>query len=778
MEALLAAIDTPPDCQGLLNAAQALTEIAELARRHGVTLDWVDLDKLDALSRRALSLPRTDWARYPHVDIKTDKVPQGLATHHPLFALLTPRTRSVQFQRHVAGIKLAALQIYPTLNAAGEGRRMAAAVRAFCTGANAQTLDQLGSPIICPRALLSFIDKTYRHLPRNKAPDPWKTLRYVIEIAFGREPADNRGRGGAKGGGTHGWWQSVLDDQAMPEAHAASQFFGEEHRRSKVNMDPGIDPGEPCVDRPDLLVLQFPALPDYLDAERRCITQGETAYLNVERAVRLAISSSTMSDEAIAVLAETVTRTALSDDPALDPGIRMAATSLLVALLHGLSVTASCRAIRDALLGEDPCDFAFIDIEGGALVVPTGYLQFYSAPDEDWADHVRRVTPYLCFSLCPALKQAIARLQSLPLGRNDRYFTPGTLEKAAEAIARQIAQDAYVIVSAGRVPLVLRDILYRVGADPADVVLMIGDVDRSISWQCTYQWRPVNEINALHEKAVSVLLESVPNDTRVLLTPPRQFEVNECHGVGSVRTPTREAVQRLVQGLRSEVAHTRTMRDRIAYHNARVIELSVLLTFATASRPTMTRFQRRSDFGDDFEFAIVSDKDDLWFSGARCLPLPRFVRTALMDHARHAAEVMDWIDGIHPGPAKALRKFAFGEPFRDRDRELQVRDQSAGFLFLLSPELYPVTLTLSDIQSHIKPYYRAPLYTLRHFMRTELRALGVEPEAVAFLMGHWDAHSSPHHPHSVFAVEDQSNLVNALEMLIDLVGWNTPKGHK
>ena len=451
----------------------------------------------------------------------------------------------------------------------------------------------------------------------------------------------------------------------------------------------------------------------------------------------------------------------------------------LTMLTHGIDFASACEALGrvpyQKQSDQPPPDARhWINLCSGQWWVNLNNTRYVHPPDAAWSPYLRPIEPYLRLPMAPNLIDSFDDIRDPESPAAQALMDPNLID-ACRTNLRSIGDDYGVLASLGRLPYVYRDWAYRFGADAADVFFLTGLQDRDISYAPTYTCRKAADLVDLHLAILRAIAAGLAPVLRKRLIPSAQSlqSTQQNYSVGSVRTPTTEAMKTLFTGVHELITRSRSSRKRIVYHNALTLYVILSLTLATLSRPTSTRFMRRSDFSSDFRYVHVSDKDRDSYLGSRVLPLIERIVALLMFYESERASLLEWLSIHQDAAVRAVESFADGTPITDsRYEEYQARLKSPSLLFYLSPGYEPLNVTREMIGHEYARWFKPGLYTLRHYMRTRLRELGVSGYVLDYAMGHGILLASAHHKYSTLDLSQIADtLLVGVNAVFDEIDW-------
>ncbi len=252
--------------------------------------------------------------------------------------------------------------------------------------------------------------------------------------------------------------------------------------------------------------------------------------------------------------------------------------------------------------------------------------------------------------------------------------------------------------------------------------------------------------------------ENNPSSSSVKL-PPRL-----AGHVGSRICPTEEAIQRLVTGLREQVA---TWRRHLPYeglavhefHNAYTSYCLWMLLFATGYRAVRDPFHSLKEVDLRQGFVVISDKDGDDYFNSRLVWLPSLCLEQLACYRRHRQGLVERLWVMNPQTAGHLR------------------EESPPLFFYLDTRGRFESVSPATLSNRSKAIFTLPINANRHFLRTRLREKDVPGEIVDAFMGHWEHGQEPYGRYSSLSPMDYRRMLEApLQEVLQESGWKVLGG--
>ncbi|WP_169543861.1 hypothetical protein [Sneathiella aquimaris] len=209
------------------------------------------------------------------------------------------------------------------------------------------------------------------------------------------------------------------------------------------------------------------------------------------------------------------------------------------------------------------------------------------------------------------------------------------------------------------------------------------------------------------------------------------------------RQPICSAIMRLKNDL-EEASHYRTLEEFIHFHNLYTLYTVLMYGFSTGARAVKSPVLLFQEF-DSNGFSSYADKDSDPPYHARLIWVPAVVLEHLESYSKYFHRVKSWM-------------FLQDQKIPD--------EVSSFFLKKTRNKIKVDEAKPSVIERHFSTYLSAPANAHRRFLRTSLIEVGVLPELVDAVMGHWGTGEEPWSRWSSFSYK---NYVATIEPEINKI---------
>lgn len=261
-------------------------------------------------------------------------------------------------------------------------------------------------------------------------------------------------------------------------------------------------------------------------------------------------------------------------------------------------------------------------------------------------------------------------------------------------------------------------------------------------------------------------------DDQLFHLQPLDLKQYDRSWTGDDRVPRVNTIAKLVRSLQAEIndfRKPRTLRDWVVRHNAYVTYLGIALAVATGLRAIRTPIPDLSAIHRPTGSIILREKDQSDGSHARLVPLPERVIQMIDAYRSHLFRLR----GVWPLSSPMLLRVPASKA-RDRSRYdtsafdldlfdtlFYLREQDGN---LIAEEFSGASMK-RECDSRSLNAWPSP-NAGRHFLRTYLVTIGLDPNLINCLMGHWGYGEEPYVATStmdpVIARREISSVLNDL----------------
>ncbi|MEX0899777.1 MAG: hypothetical protein WD081_03705 [Gammaproteobacteria bacterium] len=745
----LGTFEAPDDCTGIETVAHHLRPLTRFAEDRATPLKMgAELRTIAEALCSEIQTVRELVPRRPIVFSQRDMY--GLCSKNPEWTMIALTKLAHPYRNRLLELELLVLQIAPALRASSM-HHLVECTRAIRTLSEDAVVETLG-----------YLDEIDRNLvvayEQLRAADSPRidSIRLALGIVLETHSPRTRSEHSSGGGGGYqqirGAVEAHLDDIGL--LPGAGHIDGPRHYSYRALKD-GRFEGEihsaddPCDDAPTAAVLVTPPVDDDDDEQTN---STNPAYALASRSLCLPASNDVLTPRTCGKVTAGVV-SALETGHGADAAV---AFLIGVQLFHGVSL----RDLKSASFSE------------ASITVPVK-MTFHRAPPSDWKPFLIEAKGEFRTPLCRPLARWIEDPDHASLVQ--RLVRSKNLTTLIRLGLTRLVADKDAVASVGRLANTFRNHMYALGADYADVVLVVGSPDRDLRWSVTYTGRDTaaleGYVREIHYQFAEYAQEHAPNIDLANPTPQSSGGV-----VGSLRVPSETTIRDLAKGMRDYVNSKRG--NLFLFHNCFTAYTMMFLTLATASRTSAARFSRETDFSSDLWWVFVSDKDNAEFRGARILRLTPDSRAQLSFYLTHLRALEQVIGLSTVGDVASAHMFRRGDTLTEaRDVEYTERHRHPGLIYLLDDSGRPFVPTMRKVSEFIAPNLFPPsFYPLRHYMRSQGRRLGIAPEVLHYGFSHWPAAASPH---GMFSLARAGLLAEAFAAFTGAVmardGW-TPLG--
>ena len=324
--------------------------------------------------------------------------------------------------------------------------------------------------------------------------------------------------------------------------------------------------------------------------------------------------------------------------------------------------------------------------------------------------------------------------------------------EAPEATWRKLLPQSLARVTAGMLGYVLPQRLYNASGDATFALLLASHPASGLPGASAYASWGVDRVDAAlneSETSFSWEIDGISIGAGSRMDPIEQLLI------GELRTAAKEVECRKHTG------------DCIAFHNAFVGYLYLMLLAGSGARPVRDIFESPTHLNLEDSFGYVDDKATDDAHQGRLVLLPRKLSQHLAgEYQRHLSLLAGWLEPADAELARRVLALAKGRG-----------DSGIPFLFLLNPDAPAGWGSVSESAIVSLKFFGCPLplRLFRHRLATRLRREGVDPEIVDSLLGHSDSGGATHGDDSMRVwSEDMAHARPAVERVFESLKIEMP----
>ena len=324
--------------------------------------------------------------------------------------------------------------------------------------------------------------------------------------------------------------------------------------------------------------------------------------------------------------------------------------------------------------------------------------------------------------------------------------------EAPEVTWRTLLPPSLARVTAGMLGYVLPQRLYNVSGDATFALLLASHPASGLPGASAYASWGVDKVDAaLNESETSFSGEV--DGTAI--------------GAGSRMDPIEQLLTGELRKAAEEVECRKHTGDCIAFHNAFVGYLYLMLLAGSGARPIRDLFESPTHLNLGDSFGYIDDKATDDAHQGRLVLLPRKLSQYLAgEYLRHLKNLASWLEPADAEFARRVWALAEGRG-----------DSGIPFLFLLNPDAPAGWGSVSESAIVSLKFFGCPLplRLFRHRLATRLRREGVDPEIVDSLLGHADSGGATHGDDSMRVwSEDMAHARPAVERVFEFLKMKMP----
>jgi hypothetical protein len=322
----------------------------------------------------------------------------------------------------------------------------------------------------------------------------------------------------------------------------------------------------------------------------------------------------------------------------------------------------------------------------------------------------------------------------------------------------------------------MHDLITRMpGSDVTVAMAITGNNDILGSVPLHYTAIGLERIEDLYANACSTVLahtssEDIPALRQIAACRPSDDQPH----VGSRFVPRQQTIVKFIKDTRDRINNAREKIETVKqlpveFHNDITVYTVMMLGFATGYRAVHDPLLQEAEFDRTTGFAVISDKDGDDFYNSRIVWLPGFCLKQLDYYNEHLALLQ-----------KKLFHYNQELFFKVRQKSVTGRQSNRynPSLFILEENCNDLSLQPKTLQLLItNAKYFLPVNSNRHYLRTNLLALGCPIEVINALMGHWIRGIEPWGRYSGLSpLVYREELIKHLVPLLEEDGWGPEQG--
>ena len=353
------------------------------------------------------------------------------------------------------------------------------------------------------------------------------------------------------------------------------------------------------------------------------------------------------------------------------------------------------------------------------------------------------------------------------------------LLKDAELLIHKLSQLEHsdIRLSLGRLQRLMSTALKAVGASLADILLI---TNRAITHAETslryYQTQP-SQLATFHSHACEWITSFTTGNIskKVLEKDKNTWDIanqNNCI-IGAKFRMNPELLILIVKDLRQKLNKSRYAFENasmdqkrtalIDYHNHFTLYTVSFLQFVSGYRAVTDPLSNLNLIDFQTSIMCLSDKDDQTYSQSRIIMLPSEFIEQLVAYVTHLEALKSL--NLNAELVETIKSIL------DKSKE----NRKVGVLFFLNEDAHPEAVSPKTIRNFT--HHNLPSNIQRHYLRTELQKLGVDPEFISYFMGHWDIGEEPHQRYSTVSPLSICKVLSpAIATLVKKAGWSVQWG--
>ncbi|MCW9088011.1 MAG: hypothetical protein OQK54_00570 [Gammaproteobacteria bacterium] len=319
--------------------------------------------------------------------------------------------------------------------------------------------------------------------------------------------------------------------------------------------------------------------------------------------------------------------------------------------------------------------------------------------------------------------------------------------------------------------------------DIADAMLITANEKLFSTTRLHYTTRPRSSLEAIHHNMFKSLISEVSYEFEWGNDALSAWELSTLPTiqggfVGASLTPTRAAVKNMIQSLTKLLKNSKKEFNWIYFHNIYTAYTLLMFDFCTGSRAVNRQFSLSFTINTERGVAIMSDKEHGDFYNTRTVPITPLCLEQWRLYKKHLDVVLMNITQMHNKTSRHILSSMEKTPTRWNEPALrEFANNNIGNFFFIDDNLRPSKEIPKQIKSIINEFWNLPLNTNRHYLRSNLRELGISGELIDGTLGHWQYGEEPYGRFSTLIPDELNKIVkNAVGNIMQEDGWVTIRG--